>query len=225
MGAAEKFLFSRRFDAEPEEAEAEVPPLPTFGPDDIEAARAEGIALGRAVAERDAARDQGALATQALAAIAAALRGMAAEHQSALARHEKDAAQLAVAVVRRLVPSLAEARLEDSVAGLVKQAVDHLLDEPRIVVRVAEPMLETVQEGIERAASEAGYPGKTIIIGDPDLATTDCRVEWSDGGIERDHAAAWRAIDEAMARFLDAGVPDTDPQPMPVETMNDPNEE
>ena len=38
----------------------------------------------------------------------------------------------------------------------------------------------------------------------PDIALGDCRIEWADGGVNRDNAAAEAAIGEAVARYVSA---------------------
>ena len=42
------------------------------------------------------------------------------------------------------------------------------------------------------------------MLAEPDIAPGDCRIEWADGGINRDRAATEAAIDEAVARYVAA---------------------
>jgi flagellar assembly protein FliH len=41
-------------------------------------------------------------------------------------------------------------------------------------------------------------------LGDPGIGAGDCRIEWADGGVNRDAAAANAAIGEAVARYIGA---------------------
>jgi flagellar assembly protein FliH len=50
-----------------------------------------------------------------------------------------------------------------------------------------------------------------VVLAQEDIALGDCRIEWADGGVNRDNAAAEAAIGEAVARYVSArrGVVDT----------------
>jgi flagellar assembly protein FliH len=43
-----------------------------------------------------------------------------------------------------------------------------------------------------------------VVLAEPHIAPGDCRIEWADGGINRDSSAADAAIGEAVARYLNA---------------------
>jgi flagellar assembly protein FliH len=43
-----------------------------------------------------------------------------------------------------------------------------------------------------------------VVLGEADIALGDCRLEWADGGVVRDRAAAATLIDEAVARYVAA---------------------
>ena len=42
------------------------------------------------------------------------------------------------------------------------------------------------------------------MLAESDIAPGDCRIEWADGGINRDSTEADAAIGEAVARYLSA---------------------
>ena len=42
------------------------------------------------------------------------------------------------------------------------------------------------------------------MLAEPDIATGDCRIEWADGGVNRDRSATEAAIDEAVTRYVNA---------------------
>jgi flagellar assembly protein FliH len=43
-----------------------------------------------------------------------------------------------------------------------------------------------------------------VILGEPSVGAGDCRIEWADGGVNRDITAADAAIGEAVARYVSA---------------------
>jgi flagellar assembly protein FliH len=76
------------------------------------------------------------------------------------------------------------------------------MDEPRIVVRVAEAALDDLRGHVAQAAERAGYHGKVVLIGDPQLTPPACRIEWADGGAECDPIRLAAEADSAVARVL-----------------------
>ena len=50
----------------------------------------------------------------------------------------------------------------------------------------------------------SGFEGRLVVLGEPGIALGDCRIEWADGGVNRDTAAAEAAIGEAVARYVSA---------------------
>src|SRR3546814_7302027 len=50
--------------------------------------------------------------------------------------------------------------------------------------------------------SRSGFEGKLVFLADERLKTGDLRVEWADGGAERNQKALWQEIDAVIARVL-----------------------
>jgi flagellar assembly protein FliH len=53
-------------------------------------------------------------------------------------------------------------------------------------------------------ARERGYEGRLVVMGEPDIAPGDGRIEWADGGIVREQARIEAAVDQAVAGALGA---------------------
>jgi flagellar assembly protein FliH len=70
-------------------------------------------------------------------------------------------------------------------------------------VRVNDALLDILRERLDALASGIGFNGRIIAIADPAVAPGDARIEWADGGAERDSARAWADIDAHIARFIE----------------------
>ena len=70
---------------------------------------------------------------------------------------------------------------------------------------------------------ECGLASRLVVLAEPEIAPGDCRIEWADGGITRDSAATEHAIDEAVARYIDARLtaPRNARNPLEVRPMSD----
>jgi flagellar assembly protein FliH len=210
MPVAQKFLFDLSFDppaAEPAPAPVEeAPPLPpAITPEELAAARADGFAEGHraAVADADAvAAAREAAATATLSLIEERLGALVAGLGEARRDAERAAAELALAVARKIVPALARRGAVDEVMALAAQSLREAIDEPRIVIRVPDELFEPIRRRLDRLKAVSGFEGKVVVLAEEAMQGADCRIEWAEGGAERNEARLWREIEAAIERNL-----------------------
>ncbi len=195
-----------------EEAELveELPPEPTFVEADLTAARADGFSQGReeGLAEaRDAIEN--ALA-QSLAAVSEQLAAMSAQYSEAWTACQRQALALSTAITRKIVPELAISAALGTIEERVSSALPRLIEEPRVVIRVPDGILDPLRERIGAIAESAGFTGHCILLAEPGLTTTDCHIEWADGGAEYDGKRMWQEIDSAVDAYLAVAPPTSD---------------
>jgi flagellar assembly protein FliH len=209
MALAQKFLFDISFDAPGGDARQRgsiTPAEAVFTRADLDAARAESHAAGRA--EALSQREQHV--AEALGAIAQNLADILAARDEARRTNERSTIELTRAIAGRLFPALMRKGALAELEAIVIQCMREAVAEPRMVVRVPDALFEAAQLRLAPLAAGNGYPGKLIILADEALGESDCRVEWADGGAERDSARSWREIEAAIARAMDALA---DPEP------------
>jgi flagellar biosynthesis/type III secretory pathway protein FliH len=129
-----------------------------------EQARAEGLQEGRERGTRD---------------FAAALHALTEARAAATEDLRRRAGDIAIGVVRHIAPAIGAERL---VASLVAEAMQKLVFEPHLLVRVHPDAVEPARA--EVAALGAAAAPDTEIIGDPELDRFDCIIE-SAGGMVR----------------------------------------
>ena len=201
-----KFLFDEEF-ASRAGGDLQIHDVPTR--DDLrragEEAFAAGHASGRAEADAEIARTQ----AQALEAFSREFSTMKIAHESAYGAYAQEATRLAVAIGRKLAASLIEAQPLSEIEALVNACLRQVMGEARVVVRVHEAVLDSMQTAMEPLTSKLGFDGHVILLAEEGLAPGDCRVEWADGGAERDVAALSADIDQAIERLVsNSGVAD-----------------
>jgi len=206
MVAISKFLFDNDFAAGDEAARlAPRPDTRRFSANELEAAKAaahaEGVAAGRAAAEQEIARRVADACTTLGTRVSELMKTLTAQHEA----HTREAVSTAAEIVRRLLPSLGKREAISEVEGLIRDCLTRLHEEPRLVVRVADELLDPIRQRVDQLAAAAGYTGRIILFADPAVKSGDARVEWADGGAERDSAAIWRDIDSAIQRFVESG--------------------
>lgn len=217
MATVTKFGFNTDFDIEPMPVEAptvesrpvesqpvEPAPVKLLTEQDLAAAREEGFAAGREAGLADATTAaQGRLA-EAQSALASQIGALGPGYQDTLAACRRDAIAIAKAIVRKTVTAGESDAALAGIEKMITRFLPGLLDEPRIVVRVNDALLDALQENVRPLAESCGFGGGIILLSDPDLALPDCRIEWADGGAKKDSGALWREIDAVIETGLTA---------------------
>ena len=221
MSSAKKFLFETSFD-EPDlksqarkkksemPVEPEMPPEPviptvTLTEDElaarIAAAEEAAYASGKAEAEEALQRSVEDEVARALNGISMFLPGLAATLGQQAEMRSGDSIIVAASIARKLLPdAMAEAAIEE-IDDLIRKTIADLIDEPRIVVRVAPEIADAVREKIDPVAESAGFGSRLAIVEDPKVALGDCRLSWSDGGAERDTERLLAELNEIIDRY------------------------
>jgi flagellar assembly protein FliH len=223
MAQVRKFMFDVSFDKpvvkpqpkneieeEPEELEPEPEPPPLFSEEEMFAARDESYQKGREDGLREAEESRAFLESNAVRAISEQLAGLfAAEKRSAEAAM-RSSIQVAQVMLKKLAPSLAKREGLSDIEGLMRECLMRLGKEPRVVVRVADDLADAVRAKVDGLVAESGFEGRVVVIGAPGLQPTDCKVEWADGGAERDFDRLLAEVDAVVERYL---VPEGDEAP------------
>ena len=97
-----------------------------------------------------------------------------------------------------------DATLVAAAFALGVDAFRQLLASPHVVVRVSDKIYDAAREKMEEISRQTGFEGRLVMLGEPEIAEGDCRIEWADGGVIRDRAAAQSLITETVNRFIAA---------------------
>lgn len=207
MTSTQKFLFDTSFDPPEETAQPapaatpRQPPEPTFTRAELDAARDAGIAEGRAAAFAEAAGGIEQRAATALSVIAAEVQKVMGERAALAVEVQRDALVLVRTIVRKLAPALCRKDPLAEIEALVAEILRDAIDEPRLVLRVADDLFDAVQARLAPLAEAAGFAGKLVLLADGALLLGDCRIEWADGGTERNTRRLLGDIDAALVRL------------------------
>jgi flagellar assembly protein FliH len=203
MGAISKFMFDQSFDGATATPQAK--PRKNYTPaeydEGVAAAHEEGRAAGRAEAVAEA-EQVAAVALKAAGEHLKLLMGEAKARQESLTQ---ELTKATAAIARKLLPAYAKKQGLGEIETLVAECLSRLHDEPRIVVRVHDDVLDPVRQRLDALAASLGFAGRFVLLAADDIAPGDARIEWADGGVERDTARTWQEIETAIQRFIDEG--------------------
>jgi flagellar assembly protein FliH len=165
-------------------------------------ARAEGRAEGLAEGERTAtvrAAQAIAVAAQNLADHTAAMNAALDDNRQAILT---DAVSLAATIGKKLAHHLIAREPAAEIEALIAECLASLDAVPHLVVRCHPELAEDVKEIAQARIATSGFNGRLVVLGDPDLALSDARLEWADGGVVRDTASLEAEIDNRIEQFL-----------------------
>jgi flagellar assembly protein FliH len=189
------------------------PPPPMFteaemqGACDIARRQGEEAGAVRGRQEAVAAVDkQVASALSMIAQQTAAIAKSVAEEAAAASQ----SVDLALAMVRKLHPALVERQGLAEIEAVLAQCLQSLKQEPRLVAYVHGTRMDALQEKLGQISTANGFEGRVVLIADDEMGESDCRVEWADGGVEREAGRIWRAIEAALTQYI--AVDDRDPK-------------
>jgi len=203
MAISGKFLFDTSFDA-PAQTKLEQPPAPKFSEAELHQAREEGHATGRAAGRAEARAEREELAARTLPAVAQALQGFAPMCERIEKQTLAWALTAALGMVRKLYPTLEQIQSVIEIEQMTVAALRDLEEEPRVVLRLPDTLIEEMRPRLAEISKQAGFGGRLLLIADETLGPGDCRLEWADGGIERQAQRIWAEIEQRVARSLAA---------------------
>jgi len=182
MVAATKYQFAEAFDGGKENrAEAKLADARAAWEEEAKAREAAAFEAGKADALNSIEQQTLAL-VQAMNAQLLTLAEQRSTLEKTMAEASVDLATLAATKIADILVERGPGRL---VAETVLNALPLVIGEARIVVRLAEPLVDHIKSRMDEMALEAGFTGKVVLLGDERIAPGDCRIEWANGGIQR----------------------------------------
>jgi len=200
VAAPTRFTFDLDLGRREERAGVPEAAVATMLADSRTAGYAEGFAAGEQSVSAKAAKDM----MQAAAALADQVAAMATVLDDARNETLSDAVALSVTIARKLATALLAAQPTAEIEALIVECMASLDGVPHLVIRCSPDLADNVREIAQARIATSGFSGRLVVIGDPEIALGDGRIEWVDGGLVRDMAALSDQIDSRIAAFLAA---------------------
>lgn len=205
--STKKYSFEREFDMGQTSPIVQKKPEPTISLADHEAALKQTDAKAYMRGHVEGARAARLEEEARLAAALEAMRAMLAEVAGRLRHIEAQSSSEALAFALRFADELAGTLLAERplapIEAAARQAFADLRGVPHVAVRIAPDLVERCRESLAAIAREVGLDAKIIVLGEPEIAAGDCRIEWADGGLVRDEALYRAKLSEAVGRALE----------------------
>ena len=170
-------------------------------------ARQEGREEGRAEEKRAAETRAAEAAEMAARKLSLETEAFSRALDEARAAARREASELGVAVARKLASHLIDSRPEAEILALLDDCLASLDKVPHLVIRCAPALAQRIAPDAEKLAQAQGFAGRLVVMGEPDFAGADCRIEWADGGIARDRASIEAEIETRLAHYITSFAP------------------
>jgi flagellar assembly protein FliH len=215
MSTAERFMFDLTFDSEVEETmepektnditsvneEPEII-VPTFSEEEVEIARQQGYEAGK---EEGLAATMEILTKQINETLFKIDEKLLAAFQTQDSFNQdlsRAAHSLAIGVCKKMMPAMAEKYSFDEVERAIEQVFSKAIEKPRITLSVHVNLVEAVEERLTELAKEKGFEGRVFVKADEAMEASDCRVDWVNGGSERNTKKLWANITSILDRNI-----------------------
>ncbi|KQU35182.1 flagellar assembly protein FliH [Methylobacterium sp. Leaf94] len=193
---ARRFLFDTDFRPRPDNpvAAKEAAALA----ETVARAEAEGYARGLREGQALAEQQIQARLSDALTRVGLAAAGLIGQSEARDRAREDEALDFAILLARKIAGEALDAQPLAAIGDAARAALQHLRGVPHLVVRVHESLVDDSEALVKRLARERGFEGRLVVLGEPDLAPGDARMEWADGGVVRDRAQIEAAVLSAL---------------------------
>ena len=182
----------------------------------LQEARREGFAQGLAEGERSTAAQAARQLAASAEDLANRVSAMAASVDDAKKQTIAEAVGLAMSVARKLAGGLIARQPAAEIETLVVECLATLNRVPHLVIRCEPSLADAVRDLATARMQTSGFTGRLVVLGDPDIAVGDARIEWADGGVVRDIHKLSAEIDARVAEYFAArGIV----EPTPEETQ------
>jgi flagellar assembly protein FliH len=190
----------------PEMVEAPPPP-PSFSEEQLKAAErdgykkgfVEGTQEGRKQAESAQADVERALSETA-ARFAHSLTPLFADHQRMVTEIREHMPKIALA--RKVAGRALDANAGEVIADMAAAACETMVGEHKLSITVHESMADCLTDKLARLAPSLPASTDIEILRDQHIPPADCRIEWNQGGMERNTSQLWQQIDKAVDNLV-----------------------
>ena len=157
MNSVSKYMFERSFAPEDiaaeEKARAVEATAPTFSEAELEAAREQARSEGHQAGLAQARTEIVQIIANTLASVDGSIAGLIGRYDQDFADIRQEAAEMALAIARKLAPALIARQPAAEVEALIAECITDLREEPRVVVRASELVVEALKPRIEAIAA------------------------------------------------------------------------
>ncbi len=214
MAEIKKFVFSRSFDKgaigaeKKKSAVEEPPPPPTFSEEELEQAKQDAYNAGLQEGEKagfekgleEARKEPNTTLATLLPDISDKLAALIEQETQRWEILAEESITLTHKVIQKTLPNFYEKNGLQELEDSLEKTLSTLSQLPGLSISLAEEDFEVMEQKISELCENIGIKEKISISKDKNLETGDCKIFWSDGGIEHYMKNKWKEIELILNR-------------------------
>lgn len=180
-----------------------------FSQEELDAAKQEAFAQGKLEGQAEGhktAWDEAMASVEkqtadGLELILEQLRALAPIAAETAEKSYAAAVELAMAVCRKVIPTLCEKHAADEIRLLFEKNFHFLKEEPKITVRLNPSLADSIKPYIADLVKRESFAGKVAVVRDADVCAGNCKIEWKHGGLERTAQDVLKQTEELLKLY------------------------
>lgn len=196
-------------------AKEEEPETPTYDEADIKNAEREGyqkgflqgINEGRAQAQSEQSeinKQIAAFSTQFQNAVMPMLR----HYQQYCDSIQRQVNQTAFSIAKKVAGKALEHNAEQKIAEIAQEYCTMLMHQSQLSIRVQEKLGDTLEQSLHQLAQAMPDNTEIVIVRDPNMPITDCKIEWNLGSAEHSIDQIWEKVEHAVQNMDEIAIRD-----------------
>ena len=180
------------------ETEPEEPEVITFNEDEVaqkvQAAESQAYQKGFSEGKQTEEAASGHL----LQKIETTLEALFSQQEEMRRTMSEDFRKLALSIVTKLVPTLQNEQAEAVIKKFLEDNFKNFSQEAKLSFYFNSAVIAQAQQILAELARKYDFEGKITLHKDNSLGQSDCRVEWDNGGVERNSSALQSEVKELL---------------------------
>lgn len=181
------------------------PPPPTYKEEDVKAAEREGYKKGFLEGQQDGhkqAQTEQAEIDRKLSELfdgfAKGISALFADGSQLAAEIRQEMPKVAFTIARKVAGEALEKNAVGIIGDMALRCCETMVNEPKFTITVHESLGDTLEKRLKDLGAKLPATAEIIIQRSPELPLSDCRIEWTHGGMERNTAQMWQQIEKIV---------------------------
>jgi flagellar assembly protein FliH len=184
------------------------PPVPTFSEDQMLEAEREGYKKGFIAGElegqKKAESEQAEVNVKLVAMVdqfAQSVAPIFENYRQMVMQLQADLPKVAFAIAQKVAGVALQENAVAIISDLAMRSVESLISEPELTIVAHEGFADTLENKLQELAKKLPAATQIIIVRDPDMPLSDCRIEWNNGSLARVTSQLWENVEKAISNM------------------------
>ena len=209
-----------------------IPPPPTFSEEQMLIAEREGYKKGFHAGEQEGRKqvetEQAEINLKLTAMseqFAQSIAPLFDNYRQMVLQLQKDVPAIALAISRKVAGNALEANAETIVSELAIRCCETMINSPELTIVVNESLADTLESKLQELAPQLPMATHVVIVRDPGMPLSDCRIEWQNGSLERVTEQLWQQVEQSLNNMQSIAIRETTEQMVELQTQLTPKPE